>query len=104
MPPEELGKGVLGDPEQFGTKINPVPVPEKNIGIDTDSTLYDNIVNAVQVGKFDLSAVESFTQVSQNRNLVYNVLDIMAEDSNMSSILEIYAEDSTEANDSGHIM
>lgn len=102
--PEDKENGVLGNPELFGTKTQPIPVPEKNIGIDTDNTFYDNIIDAVKTSSLDISAIESFSQLSQNRNLVYNVLDIMSEDSTISSILEVYAEDSTETNESGHIV
>ena len=97
-------KGIIGDPELFGSKAIPIPVPEKNIGIDTDGQFYDNIIGAAEVGQLDLASIESFSQLSQNRNLVYNVLDIMSEDTTISSILEIYAEDATEANDNGHIV
>jgi len=102
--PEDKNNGVLGNPDLFGKQIKAIPVPEKNIGIDTDNILYDNIINAVKVGQIDMTSIESFTQMSQSRNLIYDVLDIMAEDTTISSMLEIYAEDATEANESGHIV
>lgn len=102
--PEESKNGIVGNPELFGLKTVPVPKPERNIGIDTDNIFYDNIINAVQVGKVDISSLESFSQMSQNRNLIYDVLDIMSEDTTIASMLEIYAEDATEMNDEGHIV
>lgn len=92
------------DPELYGTKVVSVPKPEQNIGIDTKGTFYDNIIGAGLASQLDLSTIESFSQTSQNRNLIYNVLDIMAEDPTVSSVLEVYAEDATEANDAGHIV
>lgn len=89
--------------DSLGKGIRPVPVPEKNIGIDTDSDFYTNILNAGEAGQLDLTAIESFNQISQNRNLLYNTLDIMSEDSIISSILETYTEDATQINDDGHI-
>ena len=89
---EAKDKGILGNPDLFGVKTQSVPVPEKNVGIDYDHQFYENILNAVEVGKVDLAKIDSFTQLSQNRNLLYNVIDIMCEDSAISSILEVYAE------------
>ena len=101
---EAKDKGILGNPDLFGVKTQSVPVPEKNVGIDYDHQFYENILNAVEVGKVDLAKIDSFTQLSQNRNLLYNVIDIMCEDSAISSILEVYAEDVTETNEEGHII
>ena len=101
---KEKDTGIVGNQELFGQKIKSTPVPEKNIGIDTDSEFYDNIINAVEANQIDMASIESFSQLSQNRNLVYNVLDIMSEDSMISSVLEIYAEDATETNEEGHIV
>lgn len=88
----------------YDKQTKPVPVPEKNIGIDTDQQLFSNIIGAAQVGKLDINALESFTRVSQSRDQVYNLIDMMSEDSRVSPILEAYAEDATEYNSSGQIV
>lgn len=88
----------------YDKQTKPVPVPEKNIGIDTDQELFWNIIGAAQVGKLDINALESFTRVSQSRDQVYNLIDMMSEDSRVSPILEAYAEDATEYNSSGQIV
>ena len=88
----------------FNKKTVAVPVPERNIGIDTDNSFFDNLVNLGLSSKVDLTTIESFSQISQNRNLTYNVLDIMGEDTTIAAILETYAEDATELNEEGHIV
>ena len=88
----------------MGMEVKPQPIPEKNIGIDTDNQFYENIIGAVEASSLDITKLQSFSQLSQNRNQVYNVIDIMAEDSTIASVLELYAEDATETNDDGHIM
>ena len=57
----------IDDASQYGTKTQPVPVPEKNIGIDTNSSFFTDIVNAGESGQLDISKLESFTQISQSR-------------------------------------
>lgn len=51
-----------------------------------------------------MSAIQDFSTLSQSRNQVYDMLDNMADDSVVSSVLEIYAEDCTEYNEEGDIV
>ena len=88
----------------YGTKLNPVPTPKRSIGIDTDGEFYDALINGVKSSMMDISKLESFTQVSQNRELLYEVIDTMCEDTTIASALEIYTEDSTELSDNGRIV
>lgn len=88
----------------YGTKLNPVPAPKKNIGVDTDGEFYDALINGVKSSMMDISKLESFTQVSQNRELLYEVIDTMCEDTTIASALEIYTEDATELADNGRIV
>ena len=104
MEDNSLEKAVVQDSELLNKKIKPVPRKEPNIGIDTDKNLYQNIINAGTTGQIDISAINSFTQISQNRNKLYELLDAMAQDSTISAILETYAEDATEYNDEGQIV
>lgn len=96
--PFENDEGIYSKP----TKA--VPAPEKNIGVDTDSELLDSIVTAGTSSQLDISALESFLNVSRGRNAVYNLLDSMGEDSQISAVLESYAEDATEYNANGQIV
>lgn len=81
-----------------------VPAPEKKRDIDLDKTLYDNIIAAGLSSQLDISAFNSLSNKAQNRNEMYNVFDIMCEDGTIAAVIETYAEDATERNDSGNIV
>lgn len=89
---------------EYNQKIKPIPVPSKDIGIDVDNQFMDNIVGAGLAGKLDMASIESFTNVSRSRDSVYDLIDMMMADSTMASVLETYAEDTTEYNDQGRIV
>lgn len=88
----------------YGKPTKAVPMPEKNIGIDLNNTLFDNIVAAGEASQIDISQFESFLNVSQRRDEIYQMIDTMSTDSIVSAILETYAEDATEYNDQGKIV
>ena len=93
--------------ELYNKQINPIPKPEKEIGIDLSDSILLNIINSQDQGissQFDVAALQNFTNISRNRNQLYDTLDYMAQDSTISAILETYAEDATEANDNGDIV
>lgn len=94
----------VNDEKIYNNPIVSQPKPEKNIGIDTKETFFDSIANAGVVSQLDMSAIESFSQVSQSRDQLYAMLDTMAQDSIVSAVLETYAEDATEYNDDGKIV
>lgn len=94
----------LNDTDLYNKKINPVPVPEKSIGIDTDKKFYENILDAGLSSTLDTAKINSFSQISQRRDLLMQTLDTMAEDPTIAAALEIYAEDATEMNDKSLIM
>lgn len=87
-----------------GTQAKAVPVKPKEIGIDTTQNLSNTILDAADVSKLDISALENFSTVAQTREEVYKLIDTMAQDDKISSILETYAEDTVEPNDSGKIV
>ena len=95
---EFMGKGEV---EQ---KIVPVELPSKDIGIDVDNQLMQNIVSAGLSSKLDLNAIESLTNVSRSRDTICDVIDMMMQDSTMASILESLVEDTVETSDSGRII
>ena len=92
------------DDDLYNTKIQPVSVPQKEIGIDLNNTVMSNIADTIETSQFDVNALNSFTQVSRSRNEIYNVLDDMGNDSTLAAVLETYAEDATETNDHGNIV
>lgn len=97
--------GVYSDPTQYkGDILVSKPASTKTIDIDTNKDFYSNIIAAGQSSRLDISKIESFTQVSNNRETIMELLDTMAEDPTIAAALEIYAEDATEPNDAGDIV
>ena len=88
----------------YKNKAIPTPNPPKVNDIDLDGTLYQNIIEASENSTIDLSNINNFTAVSQSRDDVYNMLDIMAEDPMIATALSIYASDACEPSDSGRIV
>ena len=95
---------VTRDNDIYTKKIHPVPVPEKNIGIDTENRFQDDVAAAVLSSNLDMSQIDKFTGISQSRDTLYAQIDSMCEDSTISAVLEDYAQDSTEYNSVGHVM
>lgn len=87
--------------DKIGNKINPMPVPETNVGIDTDNEFFKDIAELGDATSIDITTINSFSQLSNSRETLYQVLDTMAQDSTVAAILEIYAEDATEQNEQG---
>lgn len=87
-----------------GTKIKAVPKQPKEIGIDLDKSFQNDLIDAAETSSIDISALEGFNTVAQTREQIYTLIDTMAQDSKISSILETYAEDVVEPNDKGQIV
>lgn len=106
MPLEEIDKeqAFKDEKDVYGNPTKSIPRPEKDIGVDNNNELLKEIVNRGIANNIDISALESFTSVSQNRNTIYDTIDAMCEDTIVASILETYAEDATEYNDEGRIV
>ena len=92
------------DQDLIGKKVKTVPTPEQNVGVDTTDTLLQEVVYAGEHSTLGMSEINKFTQVSQRRENIYQLIDSMCQDPIVSSILETYTEDATEYNQEGHIM
>lgn len=92
------------DENLFNKKITPTPAPAEEIGIDLDNTVLQNIVDTIETSQFDVNSLNSFTQVSRNRNEIYNAIDYMVQDATLASVIETYSEDVTDSNDNGDIV
>ena len=88
----------------YANKAVAQPLPDRINDIDTKGTLYDNIITAADSNALDLSAFTSFTSVSQSRDEVYNMIDIMCEDPIIANAVDIYTADCCEPNDKGQIV
>lgn len=85
-------------------KIKATPKKDPNIGIDTKDTFLTDLTDAIKNSVLDMSKLEGFTGVTQSRENIYRIIDTMAQDSIVSSILSTFAEDSTETNTQGKII
>lgn len=92
------------EPAVYNKVIQAAPAPEREIGIDTKQTMYQNIIQAGTNNLLDISSLDAFTNISQSRDQVYALLDTMCQDSTVAAVLETYAEDATELNDQGQIV
>lgn len=97
-------KQFTADTDLIGAKIKPTIKPAPEIGIDLNDNLYKNILQAGQASALDINTLTNFTSLSQKRDVMYNLIDSMAQDSTVSSALEIYTEDATEYADNGRIV
>lgn len=102
---EDIKKEVFNqESPDLNKRINPVPKPPVNIGIDTEDEFYKTLIEAGTANTIDIGQFGSFAQISNSRETLYQVLDTMSEDSTIASMLEIYTEDATETNDQGQIV
>ena len=101
---EQQDSVYVNDETIYNKKIKQVDPPGRNIGIDIDHEFLDNIISAGLNSTLDMAKLQSFTQLSQNRETIYQLIDTMSEDPTISAALEIYAEDTTEANEFGRIV
>lgn len=90
------------DKSVYNKKVEPTPVPERNIGIDTHNTVIQEVIGDSK--SLDIGTLESFTGVSQSRDRIYTLIDEMCQDSKVAAVLETYVEDATETNDRGKIV
>ena len=104
VPNVDMLNAVDKETDKLGKRINPVPKPELNIGLDVSDEFWDAMMAAGDANTIDIGAINNFSQISQNRETLYQVLDTMAEDPLMSAALEVYTEDATETNDAGQIV
>lgn len=87
---------------EAGTKIKPVPKKDPEIGVDTTDNLSSLLLDGVATSQIDLSSIDSFSNVAQTRESVFNLIDTMTEDDRVSAVLETYAEDTVETNEAGN--
>ena len=99
MPEETVFKNI-----DYENKTISKPYPDKMKDIDLSGQLFDNIIDAAEKSSVDMNTINSFSSISRSRNSVYELLDLMAQDPTISAILQIYAADATETNDSGQVM
>lgn len=89
----------------IGARAEPTVLDDTTkLDIDIYKTLVDNIIDASLSSKLDVGELEKFTNIANNRDQIYQLIDIMCQDSSVSSIVRTYAEDVCDTHDNGHIM
>ena len=99
MPDKEVFQNI-----DYANKVVPEPLPDRINDIDTHGTIYDNIIEASDNNVLDLNAISTFTSVSQRRDELYNMIDVMCEDPIIAMALDIYTADCCETNDKGQVV
>lgn len=74
------------------------------LDIDINKQLIDSIINTSVEHGLDIGKLEDFTNISNARSQVYDLVDTMANDAAVSAILKTYAEEVCETADNGHII
>lgn len=88
-----------------GSGTKPVTLDNTTtLDIDVKNTLVDNIIEAGLSSQLDMGTLENFTNISNARDQVYQLIDTMSQDSSVAAILRTYAEDVCEPADSGHVI
>lgn len=104
MAPKNTAAGFEAAEDLYNKKIKSSPVPEKQIGIDTNNTFFDDLIANSLNSTIDMSSLSSFLSTARSRDQIYSLLDEMGNDSTISAVLETYAEDSTVPNEDGRII
>ena len=92
------------DKQFVGKMAKPVPKSEENIGIDTKQEFASELLVGAEKQEIDISELMNFQTFAQSREALYQLIDIMGEDTLINSILESYAEDATQRNSEGRVV
>lgn len=95
---------IVQDDSLYNKKIKSIPKPQHNDADLTEMGIASRIAEVGNSGNIDTAAINSFTQISQTRDQLYQLLDSMGDDPTVAAVLETYAEDATEYNENGQIM
>ena len=88
-----------------GSQAQPVTLDNTTtLDIDTKKILIDNIISAGLSSQLDAAKIENFTNISNSRDQIYQLIDTMAQDSSVAAILRTYTEDVCEPADNGHVI
>lgn len=104
MAPKSTAAGFETAADLYNKKTKSSPVPEKQIGVDTNNTFFDDLIANSLNSTVDMNSLNSFLSTARSRDQIYSLLDEMGNDSTISAVLETYAEDSTVPNEDGRIV
>lgn len=84
--------------------VHPINTSGPEVGIDVEKKFMSSIIDAAEIGVLDISSIDALSQSAQNREQSYQLIDSMAQDDVIASILDTYAEDTVQTNDKGQIV
>lgn len=92
------------DDKLYGKTIKTEPKPEPQIGLENEHSIINDILDTADSSLIDTSVLNSFIDVSRNRDNVYKLVDQMCQDPIPAAILELFTEDTTATNDNKEIV
>lgn len=92
------------DDKLYGKVIKTEPKPEPQIGLENEHSVINDILDTCDSSLIDTSVLNSFIDVSRNRDNVYKLVDQMCQDPIPAAILELFTEDTTATNDNKEIV
>ena len=95
---------VIKNKDILGKEAQPIPVPEKEIGIDVNDEFAELLINAATNSMLDINSIDGLSNVAQTREALYTLIDTMGNDDTIAAVLETYAEDVVDTNDDGRIV
>lgn len=90
--------------KNLGKNLVPTTGNKAEIGIDQNQTLVKDLVKLATNSSLDLSSLQDFSNISQSREQVYQLIDTMAADSDIATIIEAYVDEICEPNENGDIV
>ena len=90
---------IVNDKKVYDNPIKSVPVPEPEIGIDSKNSVTQQILKSDDTTPLNTTLLNSFLDVSRSRDIQYDIIDQMCQDSIPSAILESFSEDATTTNE-----
>lgn len=101
---ENQENAILDDESVYGKSTKAVPIPEPNIGLENDHSVVSDLLAVSEQSQINISVINSFLDVSKRRDLQYDMIDQMCDDSIPAAILELHTEDSTASNEDNAVV
>ena len=79
---------VIKNKDILGKEAQPIPVPEKEIGIDVNDEFANLIINAATNSMLDINSIDGLSNVAQTRETLYTLIDTMGND-DTGSVFEL---------------
>ncbi len=101
---ENQENAIIDDKSVYGNTTKAVPVPEPNIGLEDKHSVVNDLLSVSEQSQINTSVINSFLDVSKRRDLQYDAIDQMCDDSIPAAILELHTEDSTASNEDNNVV